>query len=516
MKTLSFTRFAPRLTILSSMFVCTLTALSNSVFANKADDTLVYASNVEPENVSPYHNNVREGVILSHLAWDTLLYRDPKTGEYKPELATSWKWEDDTHLLLMLRKGVKFQNGDAFSADDVVFTFNYMTSPESKVVTRQNIDWVDHAEKVDDDTVRLVLAKPFPAALEYLSGPTPIYPEKYFKKVGLEGYAKAPIGTGPYTITKIINGQSVELERNESYFTGGPIQKPAIGKIKFVVIPDPDARLAQLLTGAIDWTWRVPSDQADEMRMMPDLQVISGETMRIGYLTMDTTSTTMPDSPFKNPLVREAVSYAIDRDSIANHLVRGGSHALYAPCFPEQFGCDASAAKQYPYDPEKAKALLAEAGYPKGFKTDFYAYRDMDYAEAILGNLRAVGIVGQMHFLTYAALRKEQRAGNVPIAFQTWGSYSVNDISASTSVFFKGGADDLAHDEKVMSWLEKGDMTVDPAMRKEAYSKAIKRITEEAYWVPMFTYSSNYAFTKDLNFTPYPDELPRFTEASWK
>jgi len=92
----------------------------------------------------------------------------------------------------------------------------------------------------------------------------------------------------------------------------------------------------------------------------------------------------------------------------------------------------------------------------------------------------------------------------------------VNDISASTSVFFEGGADDINKDPKVISLLKKGDTTVDPAMRKKDYSAAIKRITDEAYWAPMFTYSSNYAFDSDLNFTPYPDELPRFYESTWK
>jgi peptide/nickel transport system substrate-binding protein len=210
------------------------------------------------------------------------------------------------------------------------------------------------------------------------------------------------------------------------------------------------------------------------------------------------------------------VNYAINREGLANELVRGGSRPIYTPCFPTQFGCDTAAAKKYDYNPEKAKALLAEAGYPDGFETDFYAYREMDLAEAMLGDLRAVGIKVKLHMLTYAALRKEQRSGNVPIAFQTWGSYSVNDASAMISVYFKGGADDLSRDKRVISLLEVADSSVDPVIRKENYSAAIKIISEEAYWAPMFSYSSNYAFSNDLNFTAYPDELPRFVESSWK
>lgn len=196
MKKNTHKNFAPRRALLSILVAGSLMGAAAPVFADKASDTLVFAASLEPENVSPYHNNAREGIILSRLAWDTLIYRDPKTSEYKPLLATTWKWEDPTHILLTLRKGVTFQNGDAFTADDVVFTFNYVNTPEAKVVTKQNVNWIDRAEKVDDFTVRVVLKQPFPAALEYLSGPTPIYPAKYFQQVGIDGYSKRQLVQG--------------------------------------------------------------------------------------------------------------------------------------------------------------------------------------------------------------------------------------------------------------------------------------------------------------------------------
>ncbi len=489
---------------------------STAALANKADDTLVYASNSWPENISPYHNNLREGVILSHLAWDTLVYRDPASGKYLPMLATDWEWKDDTHLVFDLRKDVKFQNGDSFTADDVAFTFNYSLTPESKVVTLQNISWIKHVTKLDDYKVEFELKQPFPAALEYLSGPLPIYPEKYFKKVGLVGFNKAPIGTGPYQIVKVVNGQEAVMVKNPNYFKESPIGQPSISKIKFVLIPDPDTRLAQLMTGQVDWIWRVPSDQAEQLKTMPNLSVLSSETMRVGFLTLNSLGTDSENSPYKDLRVREAINYALNRDGLAHQLVRGGSRPLYTPCFPDQFGCVQEAAVQYSYDPEKAKKLLAEAGYPDGFSTDIYAYRDRDYVEAVIGNLRKVGIKAKLHYMNYAALRDDMRAGKVPMSFQTWGSYSINDASAIVSVYFKGGADDQDKDAAVEQWLETADTSVDPKVRNEYYGKAIKQITEKAYWAPMFSYTSNYAFTSDLNFKAYPDELPRFWEASWK
>lgn len=501
---------------LSLLVASTLAVSSASAIAGKSDDTLVYASNSWPENISPYHNNLREGVILGHLAWDTLIYRDPNTGKYKPQLATQWKWKDPTHLVVNLRKNVKFQNGDPFSADDVAFTFNYALKPSSKVVTLQNISWIKHVKKLNQYTVEFVLNKPFPAAIEYLAGPLPIYPKKYFEKVGLKGFDKAPIGTGPYQIVKVINGQEVDMVKNPHYFKESPLGQPHIGKLKFVVIPDADTQVAQLMTGQVDWIWRVPSDQADQLKQMPNLSVLSSETMRVGFLTMHNIGSNSATAPFRKLKVREAVNYAMNRKGMAESMVRGGSRPLSAPCFPSQFGCEQQDAVKYPYDPKKAKELLAQAGYPNGFSTDIYAYRNRDYVEAVIGDLRKVGIKARLHFMTYAALRDKQRAGKVPISFQTWGSYSINDVSAIISVYFKGGADDEDKDQQVIKWLSEADTSVNPSLRKELYGKAIHKITKNAYWAPLFTYSSNYAFTSKLNFKAYPDELPRFWQSSWK
>ncbi|MEI8633853.1 ABC transporter substrate-binding protein [Vibrio sp. PP-XX7] len=146
------------------IMAATLVFASQSALAGKSDDALVYASNSWPENISPYHNNLREGVILGHLAWDTLVYRNPKTGKYLPMLATNWTWKDPTHLVFNIRKGVKFHNGDELTADDVVFTFNYGLKPRSKVVTLQNINWIKHVTKLGDYKVEFGVETTFPSS----------------------------------------------------------------------------------------------------------------------------------------------------------------------------------------------------------------------------------------------------------------------------------------------------------------------------------------------------------------
>jgi len=159
---------------------------------------------------------------------------------------------------------------------------------------------------------------------------------------------------------------------------------------------------------------------------------------------------------------------------------------------------------------------LAEAGYPNGFETPFLAYRNRDYAEAMISNLNAVGITTKFEYLKYAAFRDKVQDGASPFNFGTWGSYSINDVSAITSHFQKGTKDDYARDPEVIKQLEIGDTSVDAKVRKDAYKAALTRIADQAYMFPLWSYNTNYAFTKDVDFTPTPDEIPRFFTATWK
>ncbi|MGH8600303.1 MAG: ABC transporter substrate-binding protein, partial [Burkholderiales bacterium] len=142
--------------------------------------------------------------------------------------------------------------------------------------------------------------------------------------------------------------------------------------------------------------------------------------------------------------------------------------------------------------------------------------RQPEYAQAMMGYLNAVGIKTKFQQLQYSALRGKIRSGKVPFAFMTWGSNSIGDISASTSAFFEGQPDDMARDPKVEALLKQADFTVDKTKRNAVYKQALQRIAQQAYWLPLFTYSINYAFSKDLDWTPTNDEVFRLFQAKWK
>lgn len=492
-----------------------LALAATPTWAGKRDDTLRWASDKEVESVDSYFNTAREGLILTRLIWDQLLYRDPKTGEYVPMLASSFKWVNSTTLEFELRRGITFHNGEKFDADDVVYTINFVTNPDNKVKAQSNVNWMKNAEKLGEYKVRINLKAPFPAALEYLAGPVPIYPNEYYAKVGPKGMSERPVGTGPYKVTEVQPGKSVSFVKNEAYFKESPQGQPGIGKLVFRTIPEMNTQVAELVTGGLDWIWQVPKDQADQLKNAPGITVIPGETMRVAYIGMATWDKA-GNSPMRNPKVRQAVAHAIDRAAIVKNLVGGQSRVLHAPCFPTQFGCTDAGLPRYAYDPAKAKKLLAEAGYPNGFAADFSAYRERHYAEAMVGYLREVGITANLRWLQYSALRDSLRKGEQPFVFMTWGSFSVQDTSAFTGNFFKFTGDDMWHDEQVRQWLDVADTSIDPKVRRENYQKALKRITEQVYMLPLFSYSINYAFTSDLNFTSDVDEIPRFVNARWK
>ena len=237
--------------------------------------------------------------------------------------------------------------------------------------------------------------------------------------------------------------------------------------------------------------------------------------MRVGYITMDAAGRSGKDNPMTKLKVREAVYHAINRKAIVDALVKGASTVIDSACSPVQTAC-AQDLPTLKYDPEEARKLLAEAGYPDGFTIDFYAYRNRPYAEAIMGDLNAVGIKTNFHYLKYAALRDQVMKGNVPIAFMTWGSNSVADASAIDGEFFGGGAQDMARDPQVMGWLKEANSITDKDKRAALYKKALSRIVTQALWVPLFTYNINYAMDKSLDFAPTPDGIVRFYDFHWK
>ncbi|HWX48515.1 MAG TPA: ABC transporter substrate-binding protein [Roseomonas sp.] len=492
-----------------------LPALSRPALAQPGTDRLRAIMREAVPNIEPYSNSQRSGLVVAHHVWDTLIHRDPVSFEHQPLLATEWKWVDDVTLELKLRRGVTFHNGDAFTADDVIFTINTVTAPDARVAVPGNVSWMKGAEKIDDFTVRILTKNPFPAALDYLALTVPMLPKAYRERVGADGYARAPIGCGPYKVTRLEPGALVEMERHEGYYAGSPKGKPQIRRLSLRFVPDSATEMTELLSGQADWIWKVGIDQIPNLARMPMLKTLSSATMRINYLSIDAAGRSGAENPLTKQPVRQAIFHAIDRQTMAKQMAGADSIVPPAPCYPAQFGCDADAAVKYDYDPAKARALLAEAGFANGFDIEMVAYLEPNIGAALQAYLGAVGIRARISQLQVAAAIQRAWRGEAPLYLGSWGSYSIGDVSAILPVMFGGGNDDYARDAELAKLIREGGLTQDAAARKAAYSAAIRRATEQAYWLPLHNQVVNYAFSKQLDFTAHPDELPRFYMARW-
>jgi len=498
----------------TSGFIALAAALALS-FAQPAisgpkDNSLRWASDSMPANLDFYTHTVREGIVLAHQIWDGLLYRNNTTGELEPNLAQSYRFIDDKTLEFTLRQGVKFHNGTIFTADDVVATVEYVTTHP----TPQQVSFLAGAEKVDDYTVRLLLKEPFPPVLEYLANVLLIYPKQYYAEVGPEGMGRQPIGTGPYKVTEIVLGSSVKMEAFADYFAAAK-PKPAIKYQEFRRIPEFNTQAVELMTGSLDWIWRVPPDALPRLNRNASLKIEAGQLMRFAFLGMDAIGRS-GQTPLQDKRVRQAINHAINREAIRAALIGEGSQLIHTMCSPVQFGCSQDETLAYDYNPEKAKQLLAQAGYPNGFGIDVNGYRDRTVLEAIMGDLAKVGIQLNLNWLQASVVIKQTGEGKNPFWLQAWGSLSIQDAYASTGYWYGGSAMDYARDPRVLALLNGDGYSLDTQKRKAAYQQAQRIIAEEAYAVPLFSYALHYAYHKDLDFTPAPDEIPRFFEATWK
>jgi peptide/nickel transport system substrate-binding protein len=438
-------------------------ALGLPAAAQQSANTLRWTSQPVIDIIDPYFNFHREAMILNgQLIWDTLIYKTSE-GTYLPLLASEWAWIDDVTLEFKLRTDVVWHDGLPFTVADALYTFNYIANPDNGVNVQSNVNWIDRAEAVDGNTVRLILKRPFPAALEYIATLHAIVPDGFFGDSGKAGANGRLVGTGPYRLDEFIPGDRVRVTAFEGYFGGEAKGMPSFDAIVYRSIPETSTQVAELLSGGVDWIWRVPPDQAEPLSQMPGVSVLADETMRISFLSMN-----MRDMEGGNPLqdkrVREAIAMAIDRDQIVREIVGEGSNVIESPCFRTQFGCVENA-NSIGFDRERARALLAEAGYGNGLTLRMTSYRSREWTEAVTGFLNAVGIQVEASVLDYNTARDRVVTNQVHMMLGDWGSYGVNDVSALLNNFFTLSEDDMARDEEVAAALKAAAQTADAEVR---------------------------------------------------
>lgn len=494
---------------------CALALAPLAAWAGKGDDTLNAAFSNEVTTLDNYKETGREGLVIARLIYDNLLYKDFDSGEIVPALASSYAFADDRTIDFIIRDGVKFHDGTTLTADDVVYTLNLVSSKEYDARYQVAVNWIEKAEKTGDDKVRLTMKSPYPLALEMLAGNLPIYPKAYYEKVGSEGMSVKPVGTGPYRMVEVTPGTRFVMERFEDHYAGSPKGKPAIGNVVIRVLPEANTQYAEMLNGQLDWIWKIPPDEAKKLGRSDRIEIKHAAIMRVAYINLNPAFQD-GKSPLADVRVRQAIHHAINREAIQKAFVGEASKLVHAVCNPIQFGCTDDVAK-YPYDPEKAKALMKEAGYADGFPIELVvASTPRPQVEAIAADLGKIGIDVTVNEQQWASAADLWRSGKAPMAMANWGSYGIGDVGLTTSHYFGDTDENHVKDREVIDWLATGDTSVDPKVRQEAYAKALRKISEGAYWVPLWTFNVIYAINKDLSFELSPDEFARFFKARWK
>ncbi|MDK2930591.1 MAG: peptide/nickel transport system substrate-binding protein [Bacillota bacterium] len=285
-------------------------------------------------------------------------------GKVVPEIAESWTTPADNVYVFKIRKGIKFHNGEALDADDVVFSFERVLK-EGAIGGRSSprkglLGPLEKVEKVDQYTVKFTLANPFPVFLQGLVH-FQVVPKDYIEKVGDEEFARKPVGCGPF---KFVGGRlddQIVMERFDDYYGGSP-DLPPVGPAKvkraiFRMMPDPTVRIAALKAGEVQIVQQVPPDLAASLKKDRNVQVKSVEGTRVYCVELNCAK-----PPFDDARVRRALNYAINWDRILETIYGGTARRLATAFLPSGFGFNPDL-KPYPYDPEKAKELLREAGY---------------------------------------------------------------------------------------------------------------------------------------------------------
>jgi peptide/nickel transport system substrate-binding protein len=467
--------------------------------------------------MDPHMHNLRTGIIAFYHIFDNLGVRNRETNMIEPWLAESWENIEPTVWELKLRQDVKFHNGDDFTATTVKFNWDRITNPEQASQQIGNHAAIAGVEIIDDYTVHVTTKEPYPIFTERLQNFQMIS-----EKVAEEGdayLAENPIGTGPYKFVEWKKGQEVVLTRNEDYWN--PDVEIGFKELVLRTVPGVPTQLAELLAGTADIVRVVPFDQ---MKAVDDSGVATSKTqaiLRVGFTRLDAMGRTAPN-PFQDVRVRHAANHACDIQGYIDALQPGGDRTP-ALVNPKHFGFDPTI-EPHEYDPDLAKQLLTEAGYPDGIDVTWVrgpsSMPNQDQVDqAMQRDLEAVGIRCTFETLSdgnvFTTRHNEGQAG--PMHSYNWGSYSVFDADGilwdqlhSNEIFTYYNSDELD------ALLVDGRGSLDPDERMEIYSKAQRIIRDEAPMIFMWGFHAVWGVSNKVEWSPRPDEIDMYFTAKPK
>lgn len=464
------------------------------------DRGLVVALSADVDYLDPnMSGHTTAQMLMTHVA-DNLIRL--KEGQFVPWLAHSWEFSDDDRALtIQLRQGVRFHDGTPFNAEVVKLNFERM---EWSVASHFLYPELQNIEVVDEYTVTLHFDEPYAAILPHLAHPAMVMLSGEQVKEHFESgkHINEPIGTAAFVFTDWERGERLRFDRNPDYWADGPY----VDSVTWRIIPDDSTRRVLLETKDVDVIMAVSPIDAAALDERPDVTVSNTPSIRNVYIGMNVQA-----GPFDDVRVRQALNYAVDKKSIVEDLLLGAGSVTDSIVGPEVFGyCSKN---PYPYDPERARKLLDEAGYPDGFEATFFHptgryLEDAEIAEVVQFYLADIGVsikLETMEWATYmSALRAEvgDPAADVPFDMFMWGwapgtvdaHHGIRPLLHSESWPPQAFNVGYYSDDRVDRILDQAVMAVDEQERRELYCEVISLLWEDAPWI--FLHIQNFVNAK--------------------
>lgn len=439
-----------------------------------------------------------------------------------PALATAWRNIDTLTWEFDLRQNVKFHNGAPFTADDVLATLDRVPKvPNSPNPFTQFTRTIEKAEKLSDHKIRFRTSTPNPTLVSDLARVFIIAKQFVAASTADFNAGTAAIGTGPYKVTEWVNGQRLVVDRNNAYW--GP--RPAWARVTEKVIKGDAGRIAGLLSGDVDAIDEVPSLDLPRIQQDKRFKVASGPSATVQYIAMDAARDVSPfvsakdgqpplkGNPLKDKRVRKALSLAINRQLIVDRLLDGAATPA-SQFLPSRFEGTSPKLKVDPFDLDKAKALLAEAGYGNGFKLTLHATgdrypKDRDIAQAVGQTWTRLGLQVNVEAMPGTVFFSQATKQEYSVFMAQYGTEEAS-IGPRALVHTPGGIYGTGNRTKfsnaaVDAAIEKAQAEMDPVKRRALVQASIEASMEEQAIIPVFHPNNVMASRDDVVITPRPE-----------
>ena len=466
--------------------------------------------------LDPHNFRGRETETVIRNMYDGLLTRTPDMVVI-PELAESWEQLDALTYAFTLRKGVKFHSGDELTMEDVKFTFDRIskegmmdgnTSPRKSLVGP-----LKETRIIDKHSGQFILSEPFPVFPAFIPN-NPIVSRKFVEEVGTAGMATQANGTGPFKLVEWRPGDSIIMERFDDYYGGAPgmppVGKPKADKAIFKIIPENTARVAALLAGEVDIIMQLPPHLMKRVDNDANTKVLPVNGTRTWHIALNNNK-----KPFDDVRVRRAANHAVNKELIIEKVLNGLAVSLKG-VISAQSDFHNPDLPAYAYDPEKAKSLLAEAGYADGVDATLDAGApDKEIAEAVASQLTKVGIRTKVQIWETAVISKIWRVPfehadrvNHDMWLSQWGNLSLDPVGLlqpTMRTMGRGNASGFSNAE-VDKQIDDASVSADKNKRIELYRQAQATVTDAAPWIFLWVTKDVYGAGANLmGWRPSPD-----------